>query len=156
MSFHKKISDCMKQHVVSVPSTARIGEAVMLFTKHRIGTLPVVDDQARLVGCVQLRDVLELVLPDFIHLVEDFDFVGDFGAVEARRPPPEALTRPVTEVMQAAVSVDENCGLLRAFSVLHHEQLLDLPVVDAAGRLVGIASRVDIGISLLRSWNTPL
>ena len=156
MSLHKKIGDCMKQHVVSLPASARIGEAVMLFTKHRIGTLPVVDDAGRLVGSLQLRDLLELVLPDFIHLVEDFDFVGDFGAVETRKPPPQALAKRVTEVMQPPVFVEESCGLLRAFSVLHHEELIDLPVVDVEGRLVGIASRVDIGISLLRSWNTPL
>jgi len=153
---HKKIGDCMKQHVVSIPASARIGEAVMLFTKHRIGTLPVVDDEGCLVGSLQLRDLLELVLPDFIHLVEDFDFVGDFGAVEMRKPPPQDLEKSVTEVMQAPVFVEESCGLLRAFSVLHHEELPDLPVVDAEGRLVGIASRVDIGVSLLRSWNMPL
>ncbi len=150
---HKKIGDCMKQHVVSVAAGARIGEAVMLFTKHRIGTLPVVDGEGRLVGCLQLRDLLELVLPDFIHLVEDFDFVGDFGAVEARKPFPEELERPITELMQPPVFVEESCGLLRAFSVLHHADLPDLPVVDAGGRLAGIASRVDIGISLLRGWN---
>lgn len=151
----KKISECMKRKVFSIPASARISEAVMLFTRNHVGTLPVIDSQGRLVGTLQLRDVLELVMPDFVRLVEDFDFVGDFGAVELRKPPPKDLDKPVTEVMQAPVSVEQSCGMLRAFSVLHHEQLLDLPVVDSDGRLVGIASRVDLGISLMRSWNTP-
>jgi CBS-domain-containing membrane protein len=155
MNAIKKIHDCMKHQVISIRSSARIGEAVMLMTKNRIGTLPVVDDAGILQGSVQLRDLLALVMPDFVLLVEDFDFVGDFGAVESRKPPPEALVRKVTEVMQPPVSVEETSGLLRAFAVLHQEGLLDLAVVDHAGRLVGIASRVDIGISLLRGWYQP-
>jgi CBS domain-containing protein len=105
------------------------------------------------VGLLTLRDLLTLVMPDFIHLVEDFNFVGDFGALESRKPLPQSLANPVTEVMQPPVSVEETCGLLRAFAVMHQQQLLDLPVVDAGGKLIGIASRVDIGTSLLQAWN---
>jgi CBS-domain-containing membrane protein len=35
--------------------------------------------------------------------------------------------------------------------MLQHE-LHDLPVVDKEGRLIGIASRVDIGATILKSW----
>ena len=31
-------------------------------------------------------------------------------------------------------------------------QLYDIPVVDNEGRLVGLASRVDIGTALLENW----
>lgn len=147
-----RISVCMKRKVISVPSSASIGEAAALLTERHIGTLPVVDERGRMVGLLQLRDLLALVMPDFVRLVEDFDFVGDFGALETRKPSHQSLTMPVTQVMQPPISVEENCGLLRAFAVLHHEQLLDLPVVDADGVLIGIASRVDIGISLLSTW----
>jgi len=148
-----RINECMKKKVVAISVTATIGEAAALLALRHIGSLPVVDDGGRMVGLLQLRDLLALVLPDFVRLVEDFDFVGDFGAIEERIPAPAALCTPVAAVMQPAVSVDENCGLLRAFSVLYHENIHDLPVVDAAGVLVGIASRVDIGAALLDTWN---
>ena len=147
------LSDCMKRNVVSILVSATIGEAAELFAARHIGLLPVVDKAGRLVGVLQLRDLLALVMPDFVRLVEDIDFVHDFGAVEARRPSPEALGRPVREVMQAPISVDETCGLLRAFAVLRQNDLHDLPVVAPDGRLVGIASRVDIGVALLIAWS---
>ncbi len=148
------IADCMKRDVVSISVSASIGQAAARFTARHIGMLPVVDASGRLVGVLQLRDLLALVMPDFVRLVEDFDFVHDFGAVESRRPSLDTLARPIQEVMQPPISVEATCGLLRAFATLRRHDLHDLPVVDAAGRLVGIASRVDIGAALLASWRT--
>jgi CBS-domain-containing membrane protein len=148
------VSECMKRNVVTLPDTATIGEAAALFAARHIGMLPVLDPAGRLVGTLQLRDLLALVMPDFVRPVEDFDFVHDFGALETQRPTPEVLARPVREVMQTPISVNESCGLLRAFSTLRHRDLHDLPVVTAADRLVGIASRVDIGTALLSNWHT--
>jgi CBS-domain-containing membrane protein len=149
-----KIADCMKHDVVSISAAANIGQAAARFAVRHIGMLPVVDASGRLVGVLQLRDLLALVMPDFVRLVEDFDFVHDFGAVETRRPSPDMLARPVTEVMQPPISVEATCGLLRAFATLRERDLHDLPVVDTESRLVGIASRVDIGAALLASWRT--
>ena len=149
------ISECMKRDVVSITTSANIGQAAARFAVRHIGMLPVVDATGSLVGILQLRDLLALVMPNFVRLVEDFDFVHDFGAVESRQPSPETLVRPVTEVMQPPVSVEATCGLLRAFAVMREHDLHDLPVVDAAGRLAGIASRVDIGAALLAGWRTP-
>jgi CBS domain-containing protein len=150
------ISDCMKKNVISISAKASISEAAAMLTRYHIGSLPVVDDAGHLVGLLQLRDLLALVLPDFIRLVEDFDFVADFGAIENRKPDQASLQIPVIKVMQPPISVDENCGLLRAFSVLKQENIHDLPIVDTSRHLIGIASRVDIGTLLLSTWNTTL
>jgi CBS domain-containing protein len=146
------VSACMKRDVVSISSTATVGEAAALFAARHVGMLPVVDEGSRLLGILQMRDLLALVLPDFVRLVEDFDFVRDFGAVEARQPAPEALARSVLEIKQPPVSVEETCGLLRAFATMRRHDLHDLPIVTPDGRLAGIASRVDIGAALLANW----
>jgi len=150
-----KVSDCMKRDVVTLPDTATIGEAAAVFAARHIGMLPVLDASGRLEGTLQLRDLLALVMPDFVRLVEDFDFVHDFGVLETKRPSGDILARPVREVMQPPISVDASCGLLRAFSTLRHRDLHDLPVVTADSHLVGIASRVDIGTALLAGWKVP-
>jgi CBS domain-containing protein len=149
------ISDCMKRDVVSITSTGTVGEAAALTAARHIGMLPVVDGAGRLLGLVQMRDLLALVMPDFVRLVDDFDFVHDFGAIEARQPDPEALARQVHEIMQPPISVEATCGLLRAFATMRKHDLHDLPVVTGQGRLVGIASRVDIGAALLSKWEIP-
>jgi CBS-domain-containing membrane protein len=147
-----KIRDCMKRNVISIPTTATIGEAAAVFVARHIGLLPVVDEHNYPVGVVGLRDLLTLALPAFVNLVADVDFVHDFGAVEAARPAPEILAQPVTTLMRPAFTVRENCGLLRAYALMRQNDLHDLPVVGADGTLVGIASRVDVGTAVLAGW----
>lgn len=147
-----KISSSMKRDVVSIHQNATLAQAADLIISRKIGTLPVVDDQGTLTGLLQLRDLLALVMPDFVRLVEDFDYVHDFGALETRKPSKETLARRISTVMHPPISVEENCGALRAYAVLQAHRMLDLPVVDSENRLVGILSRVDIGAGLLASW----
>lgn len=142
----------MKRKVISVFGDATIGQAAAILVEQHIGSLPVVVEENRLVGLLQLRDVLSLVMPDFVHLVETFNFLRDFGAVESRQPSAADMKRKVREIMQPPIAVEETSGLLRAFSLLHKYNMLDLPIVDSQNRLVGIASRVDIGTALLAGW----
>ncbi|MFZ5879532.1 MAG: HPP family protein [Chloroflexota bacterium] len=147
------ISDCMKRNIFSIQKSNTLGEAVRIFAERHIGTLPVVDEQGALVGLLQLRDLLTLVMPDFVKFIEDFDFVMDFGAAENRQPSPELLAKKVGEFMRPPEAVEATSGLLRASALLHKHDLHDLPVVDANGKLVGIASRVDVGTAFLKGWN---
>ena len=143
----------MKHEVISISATATIREAAALFVKEHIGTLPVIDDDGKLVGILHIRDLLELVMPSFVRLVEDFDFVrGDFSVFESLLPPPEVDIQPVSSIMVPPVSVRSESGLLRAFAIMNSYNLYDLPVVDDDGRLVGLASRVDVGTALLAEW----
>jgi len=152
------VSQCMKSNAVSIVVSASIQEAAQLFVQHHIGTLPVLDDSDRLVGILHMRDLLKLVMPAFVDLIPDFDFVeADFGVFEELTISEDAAITPVRDLMETAVAVQANSGLLRAFAFLNSHDLYDLPVVDADGRLVGLASRVDIGTALLNRWqNNPL
>jgi acetoin utilization protein AcuB len=147
------VDQCMKLEVVTVPSTATVAEAVSLFNDHHVGMLPVLNGEGRLVGILNLRDVLDLIMPAFVYLIDDFDYVGDFGALEGKQPSKKLLDQPVTTVMGSPVSVPASSGLLRAFAYLHKYELLDLPIVDDQDRLVGLVSRVDVGRALLAGWH---
>ncbi len=149
------VSDSMKRQVVSIGTSASVAQAMALFVARRVGTLPVVDDANRLVGVLQLRDLLNLVLPGFEQLLENSDFVHDLGALENHRPTAEETAVEVRELMQPPVSVEASSGLLRAATLLGCHGLVDVPVVDASGRLVGIVSFVDIGVALLAGWQEP-
>ena len=148
-----EISKHMKRNVISIPETATIREAASVFVKHHIGLLPVVDERKKLIGVVGPRDMLSLELPDFVSFIADVDFVHDFGAVETTRPSAEVLDQSVTTLMNPAVSVPENTGLLRAYALMLQHELHDMPVVSKDGKLVGVASRVDIGKAILSTWS---
>jgi Mg/Co/Ni transporter MgtE len=146
------IQNSMKKRVISVLDTDNLGTAAKQFVKYHVGTLPVINTDGKLVGVLKLHGLLTLILPAFISLMEDFDFVGDFGAMESIRPSQEIVSKQVSVVMEAPVYVDDTCGLSRAFSLLHRHNLTDLPVVDSDHHLIGIASRVDIGTAILKNW----
>jgi CBS domain-containing protein len=143
----------MKRNVVSIPATATIREAARVLVKRHVGLLPVVDDGDKPIGVISLRDLLSLELPDFVSFVADLDFVHDFGAVETTRPPAEKLDESIRNLMKPAITVHEDAGLLRAYALMLQHSLHDILVVSKDGKLVGIASRVDIGVAILSAWD---
>ena len=146
------IRTCMKRNVISIPDTSTIREAAAVFVKEHVGLLPIVNQHNKLVGVVGLRDLLSLELPDFIRFIEDLDFVHDFGAVETTRPAAEVLDAPVKTLMKPPIVVKEDSGLLRAYALMLQHDLHDMPVVSEDEKLVGMASRVDIGTAILSAW----
>jgi len=146
------VSMCMKRSVISIQSNATVREAAAIIVEKHIGLLPVVDKDRTPVGVISLRDLLNLELPDFVNFVADVDFVHDFGAVEDTHPPARTLNKTVKTLMRPVITVEEDCGLLRAYALLLQQNLHDLPVVSREGKLIGIASRVDIGAQILSSW----
>jgi CBS domain-containing protein len=147
-----KIRDCMKRNVVSIPETSTIREAAAVFVKEHVGLLPIIDEKNNLVGVVGLRDLLSLELPDFVNFVADLDFVHDFGAVETTRPSAEVLDGSIKTLMKPPITAHEDSGLLRAYALMLQHNLHDMPVISKAGKLVGMASRVDIGTAIVSAW----
>jgi CBS domain-containing protein len=143
----------MKRNPVSISDTATIREAAAVFVQNHVGLLPVVDARNQLIGVVGLRDLLALELPDFVNFVSDLDFVHDFGAVETSHPPAEVLDKSIQTLMKPPITVQEESGLLRAYALLLQHNLHDIPVLSAAEKLVGMASRVDIGTAIVSAWS---
>jgi CBS domain-containing protein len=147
-----QIGNYMKPRVYSVPDTATIREAAALAVAHHIGLLPVVNAEGKPIGVVRLADLLSLVMPDFFKLLPEFDYVHDFGAVEAARPTPAELDRPITTLVQPGIFVNESSGLVRSYAFMLKHNLHDLLIISESGALVGIASRVDLGTAILSTW----
>ena len=147
------ISECMKRKVVSIPETSTIRQAAAVFVKNHVGLLPVLDQDDKPMGVVGLRDLLVLELPDFVNFIDGVDFVHDFGAVETTRPAAEVLDQSIKTLMKDAITVPEDSGLLRTYALMLQHNLHDIPVVSSkSGKLAGVASRVDIGTTILSTW----
>ena len=145
-----RIGPWMKREVVSTLASTSVREAAALLVDKRVGTLPVVDEEGTLIGIACITDIVRIFLPDFVSLMEDISFVKDFGARDI--PSEEDLARieslSVADIMEEPVSVEEDCSVLRAISVMDKHNLRDMPVVKD-GHLVGIVSRVDVGRAFL-------
>ncbi len=147
-----KIGDCMKHKVISSQENVSIKKAAEILVRNHIGTLPIANGSNHLIGLVTLRDLIIPAIPDFFELVEDLDFVHDFGAAEHEQPGQDFLNSPLEEVIREPVFVEQTAGLVRAITLLQEHNISDLPVVDEEMHLVGIASQVDIGIALISNW----
>ena len=155
MGKENRIDCCMKRMVFYGHPSMTVKEAALIMADHNIGTLPVVDETSLLVGVTTIQDVIHIFLPDFVDLLTDINFIKDYGEFES--PTPENIERAesllVTDIMEEPIFVEDDCTLIRALSYMEKHSIKDLPVVKE-GKLVGIASQVDIGRAFLSIWLT--
>ncbi len=104
--------------------------------------MPVVDEEGRVVGIVTNGDLVRRGgLPVRLELLQTFD-TPEVHAQLARLAEPR---REVREVMTSpAVTVRPEMDVRHVAELMLRHRLKRLPVVDGAGRLVGIVSRVDL------------
>jgi CBS domain-containing protein len=147
------IDCCMKRKVIFGHPDMTVKEAALLMAQHNVGTLPVVDVASVLVGVTTMRDVVQIFLPTFVPLLSNIRFVKDYGdlGTPSREDIDRAESLLVADIMEEPVSVEIDCTLIRALSFMEKHKIRDLPVVKE-GKLVGIASRVDIGRAFLSTW----
>ena len=123
------VQDRMSRPAVTVAARASVGEALCLMAGHRIHYLPVVDDEAHLVGMVNEDDVL--------------------GTRRAGPAPGDAAAA----VMSApAVSVGPWVPLQEALHLMVDRRIGALPVVQD-GQVIGILTQSDVVAALARQYS---
>ncbi len=103
---------------VTLPLTAVVGDAKAHMREHRIGGIPIVDNEGKLAGIVTNRD---------LRFEKDIE-------------------RPLTEVMTSEnlVTVSEGTNLKDAEVILQQNKIEKLPVVNEDNKLVGLITFRDI------------
>ncbi|SDN39265.1 CBS domain-containing protein [Bacillus sp. OK048] len=138
-----KVRDFMITKVFTVKPWNTVKELLMILNSNRIGGVPVVDDKDHLVGIVSDGDVLRYLSPKplgvagLVYIIEDEEFEDVLV---------EKFDTPVKEIMTKrnilTVSPDEEFeDTIRLLSRHHYKKL---PVLNGAGRVVGVLSRGDI------------
>jgi len=109
--------------IVTIDAGATVGEAIARLVQNNIGSLPVVDDEGKLVGIFSERDVLRI-----IH---------NRGESFARLPIREAMTRdPIT--CRVHDDVEQVMGQMS------ERRIAKVPVTAADDQLIGIVSVGDV------------
>ena len=114
----KRSESGMIMDPVKLEEGAVVGDALKLMAEHRIGGIPVVNGTGKLVGIVTNRDLR-------------FE---------------KKMARPVAEVMtkDRIITAKPDTSMTEAEGVLQEYKIEKLPVVDAAGMLVGLITYKDI------------
>ena len=103
---------------VTLKVDAYVSDALRLMNRYHIGGIPIISDDQRLVGILTNRDLRFEV----------------------------ATSRPVSDIMTTRnlVTAPPNTTLQEARVILQQHKIEKLPVVDAAGKLVGLITYKDI------------
>ena len=139
------VASVMTTPVVTVTPETSFKEAVRILRRKRVSGLPVVDSNGSLVGIVSEVDLLNKVerrAPD-AYLIESRQHRVD----RVRAAALDVRSAMSTNV--ATVSPDLPIAL--AAREMHQRGFKRLPVVDDAGKLVGIVTRGDLLTVFLRS-----
>lgn len=141
-----KVRDIMTTDVVSVKRETTIRELAELFTTHRVGSVPVVDDSGNLIGIVTESDLIEqdrsLHIPTVISL---FDWVIYLESEKKFEKELQKMTgQTVGDIYTDMVEVVTSDTLVSDVAdLMSGKKLHALPVVEGK-RLVGIVSRIDL------------
>lgn len=141
----RTVADVMTREVVVAGPKTPFKELVRRMHEARVSALPVLDEDGRLVGIVSEADLILKEDPELDEAGRMFESrhrrtdrqkaAGLFAA--------ELMTSPV-------VTIGPDASLGQAARLMHRKQVKRLPVVDEAGRLVGILARSDLLTVFLR------
>ncbi len=147
-----QVSDCMRTQVFTVETGATLVEAMRIMGSRLVGTVPVIDKNRHVMGVLVLDDLLTQLMPRFVQVLRSTDFIHDYGKFELGPYATHLLDKPLREIMRPPYSLKEGSSLMEAMVFMHNHQVDDVPVVNAAGELVGIVSRVRVGSLFLVDW----
>lgn len=139
---HLKVADVMNHDVISVTSDTPVGELVRLLLERGLRAMPVVDAERRVIGIVTDVDLLQRGVSQLpLHLQQllpGTERAAHLAAVAAR---PERAADVMTP---NPTTISARDSLTQAALVMTEHDHKRLPVVDEAGRLVGMLSRSDL------------
>jgi CBS domain-containing protein len=117
-----QVKDVMTSNVITVKEDQTRQQAARLLAQHRISGMPVVNENAILVG-----------------IVSEYDIIGKEG-------------KTVGDIMSTGViSVGADTDLEEASHILVHQRIRRLPVVEE-GKVIGIISRSDVVKEMATRW----
>jgi CBS-domain-containing membrane protein len=132
------VRDVMTRRVVSVREDASFKEMAEMLRRTRISAFPVLDSANRVIGVVSEADLLvkEAVQATGTSLIAALRHVREEDKAKGVTAA-DLMTRP-------AITIGPDASAAEAARTMYDRRIKRLPVVDAAGRLLGIISRVDV------------
>ncbi len=135
------VKDVMTTRVIWARKDASFREMVATLREHRLSAFPVLDDDRKVIGVVSEADLLT---KQALDSGED-GMPGMITGLLRRREQEKARGITAGDLMTSPpVTVRPEDTVEHAARLMYTRRVKRLPVVSAAGRLVGIISRADV------------
>lgn len=143
----RTVADVMTRDPICVQPETPLQEAIQTLAERRIGGLPVVDGEGKLVGILSETDLMwqetGVTPPAYIMFLDSVIYLENRAKYE--RDLHKALGQTVGEVMTAdPLTISPDKPLREAAQLMHDRQISRLPVTNDTGKVIGILTRGDI------------
>lgn len=138
-----KVKEIMTKEVVSVKPDDNVRDALALLFKMQISGLPVIDANGKLAGMFTEKEILSYTLPSYIENVGRFIYEENPKSV--RNKFKELCNIKVEKLMRKdVITTTEDVTLCEVARIMLTQKARRLPVLDKAGKVIGIIARNDI------------
>jgi CBS domain-containing protein len=146
-----RVRDIMVTDVVTIGPEATVNDLARLLHERGIGGVPVVDENARLIGIVTEGDLValdaDLHFPFYIQFLDGVVYLESIRKFEQRLR--KAVGAFVKDVMTTDVlTVTPDDTVRAAATIMSRHKINRVPVVDEDKNLLGIVGRHDVLASI--------
>jgi mannitol/fructose-specific phosphotransferase system IIA component (Ntr-type)/CBS domain-containing protein len=143
------IQDIMTPDPFVIKETATLRELGDLLGKHNVTFVPVVDEQGKLVGEVNVLQFLKVGVPDYLMMMDNLNFLRSFEPFERLFEKEEMVK--VKEIMSPAeeFTYPTSSIIKVVFEMIQHQKRV-YTVIDK-NKVVGIVTAMDIFRKVVRA-----
>ena len=139
------LADIMEREPYAVAADAPVSEAMHALVEHQVSGLPLVDAQGRVCGFVSDGDIMRYLADKTPAFASSYVFLEAANNQSIDERLHELMVLPVAEIAtDKVVSLPASTTLKDACQTLAQHKFKKAPVVDEAGRMVGVVSRSSI------------
>jgi CBS domain-containing protein len=149
-----KAKDLMISNVVKVHPETTLRELLKQLMEWKIGGVPVVNDDNRLVGMVSDGDVLRFIRPISAKHFNFFTYIVSIDEVHVDETIPVQLEKPVKSCMKRSglVTLSAEDDFEDVVSVLSNHHFKKIPVLGEDQSVIGVISRGDVVRCIVKEW----
>lgn len=138
-----KVKEIMVRDVASLKPEDNARAALGLLFKMKISGLPVINRDGKLVGMFTEKDIIGYILPSYVDKVGKF--IYEENPKSTHRKFLALSDIKVSDIMRTeVVTTAEDVPLCEAARLMLTQKARRVPVVDKAGKVIGIIARCDI------------
>ncbi|WP_458413221.1 CBS domain-containing protein [Schinkia sp. CFF1] len=141
-----QVRDFMIRNIYTANPSTTVRELISILETNRIGGVPVVDEKGNLVGIISDGDVVRFLSPkkEKVFLAYYITYIEEAQTIEDVLK--EKMDTPIEKIMvkKNIKTLSPDDDFETAIRLISNHHFKKIPVVNGAGRVVGIISRGDI------------
>ncbi len=140
-----KVKELMTRDLTAAEPTMTVRELIELFYRSGLSSVPVVNEEGRIVGIISERDIIEGALPGYFEVLYGITDMSHLSQ-KLREIENDRIEFYMTPDV---VTIEEDEDDLVAADLMIRKNVKSLPVVNRDGIFVGVLRRIDLLKDLL-------